>query len=125
MKTTVALQVTNVKALCSMNADNKTCIQVYDESLPIYMCIPMIVITCPLHCLDLASDFKRKLGCCFGTLIRTPTSFSHQLASGNDLGLQSVPPLRTNPRIVAHLSAARSNEQRMKVSTTSILLPDQ
>ena len=41
-----------------------------------------------------------------------------QQASGNDLVLKSVPPLQTNPRIVAHSPAAQSNEQRTRLSTT-------
>ena len=70
-------QITNVEALCSMNLDNKACIQVYDEAPPVFTnssCTS--VATCPPHCLTEANNFKCRLGCCFGTLLRTPTSYS-------------------------------------------------
>ena len=83
-------QITDVEALCSMNAENKRCVQVYDGSPPIYTndsCTR--VITCPPHCLDQANDFKRRLGCCFGTLIRTPTSFSLLASTVSDCNLET------------------------------------
>ena len=49
----------------------------------------------------------------------------HQLASGNDPGLESVPQLQINPQIVAHSPAARSNKQRTMVPTICLVLPDQ
>ena len=49
----------------------------------------------------------------------------HQLASSNNLGLQSVSSFQTDPRIMVHPPTVHSYEQRMRVSTTSVLLPDQ
>ena len=49
----------------------------------------------------------------------------HQLASSDDLGLEPVSTLQTNPRIMAYPSTARSDEQRTRALTTSVQLPDQ
>ena len=75
--------------LCSMNLDNRTCIQVYDEAPPVFTnstCTS--VATCPPHCLTEANNFKRRLGYCFGTLLRTSSSFSLLASTVSDCNLE-------------------------------------
>ena len=65
----------NLEALCSNNTNGKRCIQVLDEVPGPSIANCTSTTTCSSNCMTEANNYKNSLGCCFGTLKRSLTSF--------------------------------------------------